>query len=257
MLEKDVSQLDQDFITLWSDYFLNDFDYKNIKEEIRILAEKGHPKAIHAWYLFSNHGDNYIIDNNIWNLMYNPDPTYDELWAISTYLGNDERNNKGRKDIEYDIKDLMNRYFHNTNIGVSHQVIYYRKLIQKYPSYGYRVNAIKCIKEKDINENPSNILLLQRKLEMEYGNSLSLIFKGATDPKEYYDFQYEVYSVRRKLLKAYKIDPSNDVVKYHLAKNIKLLSEVIDTSKKHLNLADDIFKELSNRPLSIKQGTRR
>ena len=92
---------------------------------------------------------------------------------------------------------------------------------------------------------------------MEYGNSYIYIFKGATNLDAYCQFQDTILTAREVLKNSYKIDKTNDVLAYHLAKNIKLFAEDIPTSERELKLADNIFKKLSNRPLSIKQINRR
>ena len=258
MIEKNVTQLDQDFITVWSKYFLNDFDDSDIQEEIKLLAEQGQLNAIHSWYLANKIGDNYTIDNQIINLMHKGSHTYDELWTISTYLGNDERNNQGRQEIEEEIKELTlkNDFFAFENrydLEELDKVNRLRIRIEDFESYSVREKA----REKIEEEYKFSVLLWQRKLEMDFGNSYVRIFKGATNPKLYNRFQGEVDTVRATLKKAYKMDSTNDVIAYHLAKNIKLFSEVIYTTKKELKLADNIFEKLSNRPLSIKQMMRR
>ena len=50
MLEYNFDLLDNDFITLWSNYLLYN-DANAIIKPLRILAEKGQINAVQSWYL--------------------------------------------------------------------------------------------------------------------------------------------------------------------------------------------------------------
>lgn len=62
MLERDFTTLDDDFITVWSDFFLNHDKYKT-KAKIEYLAEMGQINSVQSWYLFEVEGKNKNIDH--------------------------------------------------------------------------------------------------------------------------------------------------------------------------------------------------
>jgi len=61
MLEYDFNELDNDFITIWSKYFLTN-DKTAIKEYVEALAELGQINAVQSWYLISGGKENKNIN---------------------------------------------------------------------------------------------------------------------------------------------------------------------------------------------------
>ncbi|MBQ3494156.1 MAG: hypothetical protein IJA69_01935 [Clostridia bacterium] len=64
MIEKNLTDLDKDFMIAWAKYCLSN-DYSEISRQIQFLAEQNQINAIQSWYQFNKIGDNRIIDTNV------------------------------------------------------------------------------------------------------------------------------------------------------------------------------------------------
>lgn len=81
MLETRLTELDLEFIKLWSEFLLED-NANAIMPKLKDLAMKGQINAIQEWYRFNEIGDCVEIDNITQNLK---GLTYDELLAIARF----------------------------------------------------------------------------------------------------------------------------------------------------------------------------
>ena len=258
MLEKEVSQLDQDFITVWSRYILldkNSIDVNalhEIKKELEKLARLGQINAIQSYYLFNPPGDK-IIDSYVQDLMLKDDLSFNELWAIGNYYrALEDFRGEDRKDLETYFGLI---YFDET---LDYQSEKYPKLcetkeeIMKYPSMIYRNKAVE---EAKFEANRyGNLLVKQRWVEMNLAQSAWIL-----DPRAYTlpETRAFIADLSNDLLKAYKVDKDNDLVKYAFGKNLVLFADTIPTSQKQFNFGIKLLKELANRPIiSENKGAR-
>ena len=62
MLEYEFDNLDDQFVTIWSKYFLYQ-DESLIIKDLETLAEMGQINAVQSWYLFIN--GNFTISSSI------------------------------------------------------------------------------------------------------------------------------------------------------------------------------------------------
>ena len=89
----------------------------------------------------------------------------------------------------------------------------------------------------------------QRWVEMNTAQSAWIL-----DPKTYTRSETKdaIAELRKNLLKAYKVDKENDLVKYALGKNLAIYADTIPTSQKEFDMGIKLLEELSNRPIISK-----
>ena len=83
MLEYQFTELDNDYITLWSRNFYSDY-HCNFEQELETLAEMGQINAIQKWYQLHFVGDNQVIDKIAQSLDNAED--FNEVYAKGLYL---------------------------------------------------------------------------------------------------------------------------------------------------------------------------
>lgn len=253
MIEKEVSQLDQDFITVWSKYILldkNSIDENvlhEIKKELEKLARLGQINAIQSYYIFNPPGDK-IIDSYVQDLMLKDNLNFNELWAIGNYFrALEDFRGEFRKDLETYFGLV---YFDET---LDYQSEKYPKLcetkeeIMKYNSMIYRNKAVE--EAKFHAKTYGNLLVKQRWVELNLAQSAWVL-----DPRAYTlpETRTFITHLRNDLIDAYKVDKDNDLVKYALGKNLAIFADTIPTSKKQFNFGIQLLTELSNRPIVSK-----
>ncbi|MDE6583518.1 MAG: hypothetical protein K2K31_02590, partial [Clostridia bacterium] len=90
MIEKDFTELDNDFITVWSKFILSSKkQLRSIKHDIERLAELGQVNAVQSYYLFLKQDDksNEIIDKIVEGY---PDTDFNYLQAKTNKLMKEE-----------------------------------------------------------------------------------------------------------------------------------------------------------------------
>ena len=250
MLEKEVSQLDQDFITMWSYYILymeSGIDGLTNKALIE-LAEQGQINALQTYYLFYKPGDNGVIDTHIAVLENTSGLNFNEKFAISNYYESEEKI-KTNKQLLYD--EIESRMKANDCFDESFDELL--EEIKKYKSYRYYHAACDdAIYECNKTKNP---LVGQRALEMSLCSMFAIarVSKSeAVNGSLYKEVKKEIKEVYKSLMKEYKKDPSNELIKYALGKNIVLLqSAYCDVNEKVMEFGKGLLRELANRPMIV------
>ena len=85
MLEKDLTPLDNDFITVWSRY-LKGGNYSDIKSDIWRLARLGQVNAMQVWYDHNTIGTDGVIDANV--KFYEEETDLHSLYLLGQYEKN-------------------------------------------------------------------------------------------------------------------------------------------------------------------------
>ena len=253
MIEKNVTQLDQDFITVWCKYILLDKNstdlnaLSEIKKELEKLARLGQVNAIQSYYLFNPPGDS-TIDSYVQDYILKENPNFNELWAIGNYF-------RALEDFRNEDRKMLETYFGLVYFdeNLDYQSEKYPKLceikeeIMKYNSMVYRDKAVEEAKFQA--KTYGNLLVKQRWVEMNTAQSAWIL-----DPKTYTRSETKdaIAELRKNLLKAYKVDKENDLVKYALGKNLAIYADTIPTSQKEFDMGIKLLEELSNRPIISK-----
>ena len=253
MLEKNVTQLDQDFITVWCRYILLDKNstdvnaLREIEKELEKLARLGQINAIQSYYLFNPPGDK-IIDSYVQDLMLKDNLNFNELWAIGNYY-------RALEDFRNEDRKMLETYFGLVYFDetLDYQSEKYPKLcetkeeIMKYTSMIYRNKAVEEAKFQA--KTYGNLLVKQRWVELNLAQSAWIL-----DPRAYTlpETMAFITHLRNDLIDAYKVDKDNDLVKYALGKNLAIFADTVPTSKKEFDMGIELLKELSNRPIISK-----
>jgi len=243
MLEYDFNQLDDDFITLWSNFIL----YHNtnaIIEPLQRLAEKGQVNAIQCWYLLkkpeqqneiidsivdSYYGDGFNEALAIANRTY--DKTKPELLALKEKIAEYHEKGKKRALPRINEDDVMTEEIDN---------IYFRKrdeLVEDFRATEYAKQLVNAAELTELAATTTkSCLIWERLLEIYVANGLILNYNRISEK----DHQ----SIRKALRKRLKVDPQNSVSKFTLAKSLSFFSD-----KKKEFESVHILTELANRPL--------
>ena len=242
MLEYDFNQLDDDFITLWSNFVLY-HDTSAIIEPLQRLAEKGQVNAIQCWYLLKKpEQQNQIIDSivdgyygdafnealAIANRTY--DRTKPELLALKEKIA--EYHKKGKKcalprmDEELVVtEEIDNIYFRERD-----------RLVEQFRATEYAKQLINAAELTELAATTTkSCLIWERLFEIYEANSLILNCNRISEKDH--------HSVRKALRKRLKVAPQDAVSKFTLAKSLSFFSD--GKGFESIN----ILKELANRPL--------
>ena len=165
MLEyDDFNELDNDFITAWSKYFLRGQQAEIIKE-IEYLAEMGQVNAVQCWYLFRRKGQSQNIDKVADYLC--KGANFNFLYLRANQDGVQETINKVKKI----YSDLDFKYEKDERRGYSHwgdfKTEFLEEIENKTPYYKLALAAIKSA--NDEYEQTKNLFVGERVLEMLSG----------------------------------------------------------------------------------------
>ena len=250
MLEKEVSQLDQDFIAIWSYYILYlESGMDGLTERtITSLAEQGQINAIQSYYLFNEPGNNAVIDNHVLTLEYKSGLHFNEKFAIYSYYESQEKSQTDKKQLYEEIESRM-----NANNCFDESFYELLEEVKKYKSYVYLKAAYDdALYEYNKTKNP---LVGQRALEMCLSHLFSIskiAISEATNGSLYKTVKKDIKEIYNKLMKEYKKDPSNELVKYSLGKNIVLLQRAYcNVNEKVYEFGSGLLRELANRPMLV------
>ncbi len=232
MLESNFTDLDNDFITLWSNYILTE-DYSIIKDDLEKLAELGQVNAIQSYYLFLKQGDtpNYIIENIVDG--YRGDNFNHVLAKAHKAMFEEDYHSKYS-----DYIDLYNEYIDAYNDGNS-RYFYLESQLEKASedlsntsSNKYQLSAEnKCFKQFEKTLNP---LYLERFGEIAATRDNIKLFKSFKR------------SLRGELKNLYKKNPNSPEIAYAYGKNLHFYSK----SSKNLKKGNEMLTQLSKRPYS-------
>lgn len=250
MIEKDVSQLDQDFITIWSYYILylkSGMDGLT-ERTITSLAEQGQINAIQSYYLFNEPGNNTVIDNHVLTLEYKSGLHFNEKFAIYNYYESHDKSQNNKKQLYEEIEARMKakKWFDDSFYKLLNEV-------KTYKSFRYFKAAVEDAGyEYDKTKNP---LVGQRTLEMYLASPVTIaniVISEATNGNLYRALKKDTKEVYDKLMKEYKKDPSNELVKFALGKNIVLIQPIcFNVNEKVMKFGKGLLRELANRPMIV------
>ena len=250
MIEKNVSQLDQDFITIWSYYILYlESGMDGLTERtITSLAEQGQINAIQSYYLFNEPFNNTVIDDHVLTLENKSGLHFNEKFAIHSYYESQEKSQTNKKQLYEEIESRM-----KANDCFDESFDELLEEVKKYKSYKYLEAAYDdALYECNKTKNP---LVGQRALEMALASLFTIskiTISEVTNDSLYKTVKKEIKTVYNKLMKEYRKDPSNELVKYALGKNIVLLQDTYcDVSEKVLEFGKGLLRELANRPMLV------
>ena len=247
MIEKNVTQLDQDFITIWSYYVLCGINNDRVEQKVNIditkLAELGQINAIQSYYLFNQPGNNKVIDEQVLDLEYKFELNFNEKLALANYYESLERTQQDKQDLYNEIKSKIDAKDYDRSFA------YLQEKLKDYKSFQYFKSAY--LDARSEYEKTKNPLVGQRAIEMKNGIYYLLInifVVKDIDNSSFKNTKREIKEVYRKLMKEYKKDPSNELIKYALGKNIALYQPYyFDVDKEVYEFGKGLLKELADR----------
>ncbi len=250
MLQGNLTKLDNDFITIWSNYML----YREIdKDALKALAEMGQINAVQSFYLFFFRKDRSPkVDEIVENYKgINPD----EDFAKANKLRFDKAEDIVKVDklilaiseIEDDINELQRKYDNTLIVEYAEQRDIERQANRKFEQKKelekdfYNISFIKlkkeCIGEYwNIGLQTKNPLFCERAVELQ--RSMPMF--------DLADLRKCVKITRKGLMKAYKKDKEDTLVQFALGKNLLMFRG----SDKEKELGNLLLKNLASRELS-------
>lgn len=222
MLEYDFNQLDDDFITLWSNFIL----YHNtnaIIEPLQRLAEKGQVNAIQCWYLLKKpEQQNQIIDRIV-------DGYYGDGFNESLAIAN--RTYDRTKPELLALKEKIAEYHEKGKFRERD------KLVEDFRATEYAKQLVNAAELTELAATTTkSCLIWERLFEIYTANGLILNCNRISEKGH--------HSVRKALRKRLKVAPQDAVSKFSLAKSLSFFSD-----KKKEFESVHILTELANRPL--------
>lgn len=248
MLQGNLTKLDNDFITIWSNYVL----YREIdKEALRKLAEMGQINAVQSYYLFFNERNTKVdeIANGYKGI--NPDENFAKTNKLRLDRVDDiARANKilvELANVQEEIVDLQRQYDNTLFVQTEERLKLERQADKKFEERKeletefYNIPFIKMKKECvgqywQIGLETKNPLFCERAVELQASMPLANI----------QDLKKCVKITRKGLMKHYKKDMDNVGVQFALAKNLIMFR----ASDKEKEFANNLLKNLSKRELS-------
>jgi len=199
MLEYNFTELDNDFITLWSRYILTD-DMKCEIKVLKELAEKGQINAIQSWYLFREIGDSPKIDAIVEG--YKGD-SYNEMFAKSNYAYADEVKFKEYEEL---MKKMEKAYEDWQRYDGEEDYRCFAKTRSEIYDHSMCANVINAINLSHSNaRTTNNYLVFERMNEMKawYANIAPAISQSELDELND-DIQKLNKTIIKELYKQYK-----------------------------------------------------
>lgn len=224
MIEYDFDELDNDFITIWSNYILYQ-DKGRIIGHLTMLAEKGQINAIQSWYLLKEASeqnetiekivDNYKMDN------------FNQMHAVANRMFDKDRENilALRRKITDEIISLR------VDSSLSIDYIKYKR----HP-YSKKVEETAKFAEEILNSSGS-ALICERLFELYYAEPYILDNKKIC--------QKDFITLRKIFNKKLAKNPQDIPVKFSLGKNL-----VFFGTDNEIKKGQKILSELAERPLS-------
>ena len=233
-----MKDLEDDFITIWADYFLYQ-EKSRIWLKIIKLAELGQVNAISCWYMLKESNEtNSIIENFAKNLLRQKVYcSYSELVLLSHYYLSYEG---GLGEVS-SRADSVRSYQEKMNNSIDcktweHYNMLYKHAIEKLMTLGFMDCGVKAMYVlSHLTGFKYDPLMLERYLEISGGELRS------------YAIKINKTFVRKQLLKMYKSEPKNTQVKWALAKNLVLFGN----NAKQVKFGRKLLTELSIRDLKV------
>lgn len=245
MLEYNFNKLDNDFITLWSNWILY-HDTEAIIKPLTRLAEMGQINAIQCYYLIKKDDEhNEIIDNQVNNFYGH---NFNEALAIANKMRSE--NIKEIKKLEQAIADAYDDYldFENKHPNRRFNGIEnpyeqrYNDLLDELSESPYGKQVLKAGElTLDAAKSSKLAFIYERFFEIVAGNPL--IFGSVVNVST-----KSIMSVRKALIKRVKTNNGKEQALYCLGKNLLWCSK---PESKNERKGSDILRELAQRELSI------
>lgn len=239
MLEYKFNSLDDDFITLWSNYILYN-DTTLIIKPLEKLAEKGQINAIQSWYLLKKpEQQNATIDAIVENFYGH---SFNEALAIA---------HKTYARTKADLDELTDKILEQENLVLKYadihpnsycsEISYFNELkyvIDKYKQTEFADKIRDAAKiASQTAQDTKSCLVFERLYEICAASPL--IFSDVEICKD------DIRNVRRSLLNRLKLNPNDAVAKFAYAKNLSFFP-LKDKNKLE---GAKILEELAARPL--------
>ncbi len=233
-----LTDLEDDFITIWSDYILYQ-DKSRVWNQIIKLAELGQVNAISCWYMLKDDKDdkNPVIEEFVKPLLHDLSEghSYSEYVLLSHYCLSKEggwtRLNSCAENVCF-YKNRMNRSDTDKQYESWHNL--YKSAEEELLDLGFMTNGLKAMRVlSQMIGFKYDPLMKERYLEI------------STEALSPYALNIKKKSVKKQLLKMYKSTPQNTQVKYSFAKNLVLFSD----NAKQVNLGRKMLTELASREL--------
>ena len=270
MLEKDFNEYDNDYITLWSNYYVNRSE-KRIHNYMEALAELGHINAINCYYLLKdNSTNNEKIDSNLTKIYETSgDNKFMVKYAHFSRLEFKTINELGDFKEEYGaltcMQDLIRDYWRlkkslNEELEgvIDSQNYKYYDGLQRFKETCAKLEKTDFIKElretvdlgiKEYNDKASS--LITKTLRLQY------IFSLMIEYREFINCDInisDIKNIHKKLELALNNDSNNVVLQYLYARNLDMLSRydsinLIEKCRMR-DYGDFIFSVLGARGLS-------
>lgn len=238
MLEdrKNLTELDDDFITLWSNYIIYQ-DKDVILPFLEILAEGGQINAIQSWYLLKNpEAKNDKIDKIVDT--FDLSSNFNKIWAMAN-----RAYDKNREQISY-LEETLST-LHKKDVKENDAFSHRRKneLLQVLASTSYAKYSKDALKKGlSVLDTTKSPLVAERCLEM-----------CSTFPNYiYYQFDEKMMKqLKTLLLEAHKNFPDDPAIAFALAKILHFFGNNNSKLKipKDNQMAIDLLYELSEREL--------
>lgn len=247
MLEYKFTELDDDFITLWSNFILY-HDTSLIIGPLKEIAEKGQINAIQCWYLLKKVDEESQIIDSIVDSYYGD--SFNESLAIANRIHDKTR---------HELKELLEQIAHYHELGVrkyeadlADQGIeqtndYFKKrndLINEYKltEYAKQLEKAAYLTEETCKSTKS-CFVFERLFELYKGNPLILdndrISRG--------DHNH----IRKALRKRIKEEPDHPSALFSLGKSLSFFAK----NEKEEMEGTQILSKLAKRPLKSCQYT--
>jgi len=242
-----LTQLDNDYMTLMSDYLLYN-DLSRILQGLTHLAELGQINAIQTYYVLYGK-PNEKIEKHIQKIIEDKPSNYNEALALSRYylrvMSKEETAEVESlislyKSLENDLFIHAGRGGVLKNTNVEKDMNKTLDDILSYDALKYEVMAIDILEGLPyINEK-----MLQVKYELKRQSTIHKLIGDRVK-------NGQIKKIRKVFYAKLKECPNDVTTKYYLAKNIAR----IEGNKKEIKLGRKILEELSSRPLSVNKET--
>ena len=240
----ELTNLDNDFITIWSDFILNGPSDK-FRNDLTKLAELGQINAIQSWLLINEKNtENKKIEEYVKDIENKGFLNYNEMIVLShKYYQNEKFSIQRQFRLYYDQKQLINKNSFNWDDSTLENnectLLEIKQRIRQFKSINFDHQAI-----NDITKMPgyfSNPFLMERAAELVEGSPAGVFFGGEERAK---------LNSLKMLKKLFKKDQNDVRVNYHLGKNLVFWQKY---NAKAQALGIKILSKLASRPLSIEQ----
>lgn len=242
MLEYNFNSLDDDFITLWSNYLLYN-DTSLIIKPLEELAEKGQINAIQCWYLLKKADQQNAVIDEIVDRFYGD--SFNEALAIANRIYANSRT---------ELKEMKEKIaqYHNQGKKLALTELYNGRTIEEKDNIHFiaRDNALEQFRNSDYAKqlvvaadltesacvSTKSCLIFERLFEIYAANPLILDCSRISEGDH--------YNIRKALRKRLKANKDDVVSKFTYAKSLSFFSK----GKKELESVR-MLSALAKRPL--------